>query len=44
MKQCMSLFIFIGLAACTFPAPTPIPALPTAHAIIRTDRETHTNS
>jgi uncharacterized protein len=36
MKQCMSLFIFIGLAACTFPAPTPIPALPTAHAIIRT--------
>jgi dienelactone hydrolase len=34
MKQCIGLFIFIGLAGCNFPAPTP--SLPTAHAIIET--------
>ena len=34
MKQCISLFIFMGLAACHYPAPTP--SLPTAQAIIET--------
>ena len=34
MKQCISLFIFMGLAACNYPAPTP--SLPTAQAIIET--------